>query len=225
MFLEILLGSAAIYAAKRLFSDDEEDKKNLALNQYSEIIYTKDSDFKYKELNYLKKKILACDSYIPIKQQKILKSEFEFLKKIDDKLNFEKDEIRLKYEELVRFYENFDKEIQFSHDKYTKNQIKKFSSIFNNNKKPYTFLQSRAIISEEENTLVVAGAGSGKTSTIIGKIYYSVNGPEKISPKDILLITYTKAVKEELKNKLNDIPGIEIHTMHSFGFKIIQIIF
>mgnify|MGYP000288838165 CR=1 FL=1 len=222
MFLEILLGSAAIYAAKRLFSDDEEDKKNLALNQYSEIIYTKDSDFKYKELNYLKKKILACDSYIPIKQQKILKSEFEFLKKIDDKLNFEKDEIRLKYEELVRFYENFDKEIQFSHDKYTKNQIKKFSSIFNNNKKPYTFLQSRAIISEEENTLVVAGAGSGKTSTIIGKIYYSVNGPEKISPKDILLITYTKAVKEELKNKLNDIPGIEIHTMHSFGFKILK---
>ncbi|MDC0862108.1 hypothetical protein OAQ08_05895, partial [Alphaproteobacteria bacterium] len=160
MFLEILLGSAAIYAAKRLFSDDdEEDKKNLALNQYSEIIYTKESDFKYKELNYLKKKILSCDSYIPIKQQKILKSEFEFLKKIEDKLNFEKDEIRLKYKELVRFYENLDKEIQFSHDKYTKNQIKKFSSIFNHNKKPYTFLQSRAIISEEENTLVVAGAG------------------------------------------------------------------
>ena len=86
MFLEIFLGSAAIYAAKRLFSDDEEDKKNLALNQYSEIIYTKESDFKYKELNYLKKKILACDSYIPIKQQKILKSEFEFLKKIQTKI-------------------------------------------------------------------------------------------------------------------------------------------
>ena len=224
MFLEILLGSAAIYAAKRLFSDDEEDKKNLALNQYSEIIYTKESDFKYKELNYLKKKILACDSYIPIKQQKILKSEFEFLKKIEAKLNFEieKDEIKLKYEELVHFYENFDKEIQFSHDKYTKNQIKKFSSIFNHNKKPYTFLQSRAIISEEENTLVVAGAGSGKTSTIFGKIYYSVNGPEKINPKDILVITYTNAVKEELKNELNDIPGIEIHTLHSFGFKILK---
>jgi len=224
-WLTILLGSAAIYAVKKIFFEkdiNKSDKKNLALNDYSEIIYTKESDFKYKELNYLKKKILACDGYIPIKQQNVLKSEFEFLKKIESKLNFESEKIRLKYSELVRFSENLDKEIQFSHDRYTTNQINKFKNIFQRNNMPYTQLQSRAIISEEENTLVVAGAGSGKTSTITGKIYYSINGPEKISPKDILVITYTAAVREELKKKLIDTQGVEIHTMHSFGFKILE---
>lgn len=224
-FLTILLGGAALYAAKKIFIDKKEntiDKSALNLNRYSEAAPTKENDFKYRELNYLRKSVLAGNTYIPIKQREKIKSELEILKKIKPKLNFHDEEVRKKYTQLLDFYESFDEEINNSHIKFTKKQIKEFNFVFNRNEKQHTFLQSRAIISSEDNTLVIAGAGSGKTSTIIGKIHYCVTGPEKIDPKDILVISYTSAIREELKNKLKQFQGIDVHTMHSFGFKLLK---
>ena len=42
-------------------------------------------------------------------------------------------------------------------------------------KQPLTDLQRKAIILNEQRNLVIAGAGTGKTSTIIGKIGYTLN--------------------------------------------------
>ena len=49
--------------------------------------------------------------------------------------------------------------------------------------------------------LVVAGAGSGKTLTILGKIYYLVE-EKKIDPNDILCISFTRASANSLKEKI-----------------------
>tara|TARA_B100001093_G_scaffold97131_1_gene89151 strand:- start:183 stop:476 length:294 start_codon:yes stop_codon:yes gene_type:complete len=90
-FLTILLGGAALYAAKKIFIDKKEntiDKSALNLNRYSEAAPTKENDFKYRELNYLRKSVLAGNTYIPIKQREKIKSELEILKKIKPKLNF-----------------------------------------------------------------------------------------------------------------------------------------
>ena len=59
-----------------------------------------------------------------------------------------------------------------------------------------------------KNTLLVAGAGSGKTTTIIGKINYLLNNGYQ--EKDILCISFTNASTNDLKKKLNH--------YHSFYF-------
>lgn len=58
--------------------------------------------------------------------------------------------------------------------------------------------QQKIAESCDKYILVVAGAGSGKTLTIIGKIYNLIN-IKGINYKDILCISFTKASSLSLK--------------------------
>ena len=61
--------------------------------------------------------------------------------------------------------------------------------------------QFKIATSKDKELLVVAGAGSGKTFTIIGRIWYLIN-IKKVKPEEILCISYTKEASTSLKNKL-----------------------
>ncbi len=76
-------------------------------------------------------------------------------------------------------------------------------------------------VKENENILVIAGAGSGKTSTILGKVKYLVfNG---IKESDILCISLTNEATNSLRNKLNNINlSIECLTFHKLSLNIIK---
>ena len=80
--------------------------------------------------------------------------------------------------------------------------------------------QIKCIITNK-NLLVVAGAGSGKTSTIIGKIkYLNYLGYKK---DEILCISLTNEATNNLKNKLLNIElDIECLTFHKLGLTIIN---
>ena len=60
--------------------------------------------------------------------------------------------------------------------------------------------QKKVIKNKSKNLLVIAGAGSGKTLTIIYKIKSLIQ--KGISPSQILCITYTKAAALSLEEKL-----------------------
>jgi DNA helicase-4 len=83
--------------------------------------------------------------------------------------------------------------------------------------------QRRAIVVDEENTLVVAGAGTGKTTALLGKAQYLV-AKGLASPQNILLISFAKDVKEENNRKINTNRRnkFEVKTFHSLGYKIIR---
>jgi DNA helicase IV len=83
--------------------------------------------------------------------------------------------------------------------------------------------QIEAVLKDEINNLVVAGAGSGKTITIIGKIKYLIE-VKNIDPKDILLISFTKKTTKELEERLSQYLdlGLQIFTFHKLGLDIIQ---
>ncbi|HCA08109.1 UvrD-helicase domain-containing protein [Chryseobacterium sp.] len=80
--------------------------------------------------------------------------------------------------------------------------------------------QREAIIRDEDNSLIVAGAGCGKTTTIMGKVNY-LNKRLKVSPEEILLISFTKKSAEDLASKVN-IKGIDAKTFHKLGLDIIK---
>ena len=86
-------------------------------------------------------------------------------------------------------------------------------------KYPLDKQQRRSIVSEEDNCLVVSSAGSGKTSSIIGKVKYLID-IKHINPQNILLISYTNKAAAELTERMN-IAGLRGYTFHKLAIDII----
>lgn len=83
--------------------------------------------------------------------------------------------------------------------------------------------QVTAIASDEDNTLLVAGAGTGKTTTILGKLAYLIERL-KVEPEAILLLSFTGRAVQELADRMSKkFPdkNINAQTFHSFGLSII----
>lgn len=84
--------------------------------------------------------------------------------------------------------------------------------------------QREACVSDEVATLVVAGAGSGKTTTIQKKVEYLVR-VKGIDPNDILLLSFTNKAADEMTARLAEsMPHARIvaSTFHKFGLEIVK---
>ncbi len=85
--------------------------------------------------------------------------------------------------------------------------------------------QYKAMIHQKGPMLVLSGPGSGKTTVITYRIKNLI---EKfgVNPSDILVITFTKAASEEMKERFNDICNFSYNvtfgTFHSYFFRIIR---
>lgn len=82
--------------------------------------------------------------------------------------------------------------------------------------------QRIVVLSDEPRTLVLAGAGSGKTLTIAGKVKYLCQECG-VAPEDILLIAFTKKSAEEMTERIAGRLGIPVQatTFHKLGLDII----
>ncbi len=82
--------------------------------------------------------------------------------------------------------------------------------------------QMEAIKSENKSVLVIAGAGSGKTLTIQGKIKYLIE-EKNIKEDEILCISFTNETVNNLKDKLLKLGyDIEVLTFHKLGLKFLN---
>jgi len=86
-------------------------------------------------------------------------------------------------------------------------------------KYPLDRQQRRAIVSEEDNCLVVSSAGSGKTSSIVGKVKY-LTEIKGVAPERILLISYTNKAAAELTERIAT-DGLRGYTFHKLAIDII----
>nr|XP_007144156.1 hypothetical protein PHAVU_007G133500g [Phaseolus vulgaris]ESW16150.1 hypothetical protein PHAVU_007G133500g [Phaseolus vulgaris] len=72
--------------------------------------------------------------------------------------------------------------------------------------------------------MIVAGPGSGKTSTMVGRVLMLLN--EGISPSKILAMTFTTAAASEMRERIGSIAGkttakeLTISTFHSFSLQL-----
>lgn len=83
--------------------------------------------------------------------------------------------------------------------------------------------QLKIVLDESKYVLVTAGAGSGKTMTILGKINYLVKY-KNIKPEEILCISFTRDSSRSLKNKirLEFNIDIDVYTFHKLSLNIIK---
>ena len=83
--------------------------------------------------------------------------------------------------------------------------------------------QMLCILKEAHNHLVIAGAGTGKTTTIVGKIKYLLNKGLCL-PSEILVLSFTNASASEMRERIQKETGqpIEASTFHKLGLEIIK---
>lgn len=83
--------------------------------------------------------------------------------------------------------------------------------------------QKEVVLDDSESLLVVAGAGSGKTFTILGKVKYliEIKGTRE---DEILLLSLTNDTVNNLKEKLNNLgySGLQVLTFHKLGLNILN---
>ncbi len=86
--------------------------------------------------------------------------------------------------------------------------------------------QRRAALHTEGPLLVLAGAGSGKTKTLVHRIVHLIRGRD-VDPGRIAVVTFTNRAADEMKERVKafaeqDVRGATISTFHSLGLRILR---
>ena len=112
-------------------------------------------------------------------------------------------------------------------DTYVANQLNGSREFFDQvEARPLTDEQRQAVVIDEDRNLVVAAAGSGKTSVIVAKTGWLARMGYR-TPSELLLLAFARDAQEELEERLQDRFGDEIvrdltvRTFHSLGMSII----
>ena len=93
-------------------------------------------------------------------------------------------------------------------------ELDNFLSRFNNE-------QKKAIISEKEKILCIAGAGSGKTTVLTKRIEFLVKY-RGVNAEKILAITFTRKARQEMIDRLSRLNlDVKVETFNSFCEKIL----
>ncbi len=100
---------------------------------------------------------------------------------------------------------------------------KKHFKVFDFFLSKYNDEQKKAIISQQENILCVAGAGSGKTTVLTKRIEF-LSKFKSVNQNKILAITFTKKAKEEMQHRLKElqITDAVVETFNSFCEKTLK---
>jgi len=150
-------------------------------------------------------------------QYKLLFSEVS--SKPFDNIGLNNTELSL-IKDFLKYYSNSSTLRQDFNKMFIREELLRYKNFFDNVEgRKLDYQQRVSIISDEDNNIVIAGAGSGKTTTIVGKVNYIIDR-YNVFPDEILLISFTRASATTLAERIN-VDGIEAKTFHKLGMDII----
>lgn len=197
-----------------------------AQNQNNRIV--KEIEFVDREANSAKEeldKLIESDHYFThSEKEKFIHKISEFLKAIDD-LDSSKSLGYLANADTINAINDKCRridEVRNSHNKsFVAAELEKNKSFFDTVLQyPLDPQQRESIVKLEDNCLVIASAGSGKTSTMMGKISY-LTQRRNVPADQILTITYTRKAAGELSARLNN-KYLRCLTFHALALDIIS---
>ena len=110
---------------------------------------------------------------------------------------------------------------------FVANELNRSKELFDQiEKRPLTEEQRKSVIIDEDRNLVVAAAGSGKTSVIVAKAGWLLNRDYR-RPSELLLLAFARDAKKEMEERIRNRLGddlastIAVSTFHSLGLAII----
>lgn len=127
--------------------------------------------------------------------------------------------------QLLSFYQRWSEQgIADCRESYINKQLQVHKSFFDTvESNPLTPRQRRACIIDNDNTLLLAGAGTGKTSVMVGRAGYLINSQQAVQD-EILLLAYGRKAADEMDERIKDTlhtDKIKATTFHSLGLDII----
>ena len=134
-----------------------------------------------------------------------------------------------KYENIRSFKKNIYEFVEDYNQVFIKKESERYKSFFEKiESNPLTESQIKASLIDEKNNLVIAGAGSGKTSVIISKIGYLLQ--KKLADLDnIIILTFTNESKIDLIKRASErlakfvpVEKLNILTFHQLGMRLRQ---
>ena len=167
---------------------------------------------KYKihksEINTLNKWLREIDNQSIYQRESvfsyhILKSK-ELLKKFNSRIPklLTSSSEASKISKIIEFVNERQDDRNEINEDYISNEIDNQAKLFNTiEKNPLTDEQRRSVVIDEDANLVIASAGSGKTSVIVAKTAWLINKKLR-KPKDILLLAFARDAKIEMSERL-----------------------
>lgn len=125
---------------------------------------------------------------------------------------------------FMEFFANLEAEVENHNSQFVQSEIAAHDNFLSDiDGKSLDTQQRTVVVTDEDNVLVLAGAGSGKTLTIAAKVKYLCQ-IKNINPRDILLISFTNKSAEEMTERIQSKLGIpvEASTFHKLGLNIIK---
>ena len=108
-------------------------------------------------------------------------------------------------------------------ERFVETELEEMKNFFDSvESNPLTAEQRLAVVTDEDASLVLAGAGSGKTSVIVAKAAYLIRRGIR-EPKEILLMAFGKDAAAEMAERIKERSGASVDalTFHALGYKII----
>ncbi len=86
--------------------------------------------------------------------------------------------------------------------------------------------QREAVAAPEENLLILAGAGSGKTRVLVHRIAWLIEA-ENVSPWSIMAVTFTNKAAREMRARIESLMGLDtqqlwVGTFHSLAHRLLR---
>ncbi len=165
---------------------------------------------KYKYQEYLERAWIEQYLY---DIEEIIQKDKKILKELDPKT----------LPDIIAIIKDKEEGVAQLQDAFIQQELKSYGDFFNTlEEHPLTPMQRLAVITHEENNLILAGAGSGKTSVILAKVAYLLE-KNYADPSEILILSFNKKAQEELMERTKKL-GVEINikTFHALGRDIVM---
>ncbi|CNJ97058.1 DNA helicase IV [Yersinia aldovae] len=172
-------------------------------------IEQQDKWFKRSELGQLQAAIREAFGALPLPVQRL--TEFE--------------SCRADYEQCLRWLQQGNRSVERRNQLWADRVLVEYQDFFQQvETSPLNESQRRAVVNGEDSVLVLAGAGSGKTSVLVARVGWLLRRNEAL-PEQILLLAFGRQAADEMNSRIKQrlaVDDIQAKTFHALALQIIQ---